>query len=261
MSTAEKVLFLLESNKDSYTSGEEMAGYCGVSRNAVWKAIKDLRAKGYQIEAVSNKGYKLIDNNDIISVQGIRACLMRDYPESGDILVYDSLESTSTKAKELAMNGGNHGTVIIAMSQTGGRGRKDHTFFSPEGGLYISMILRPEHLFSTDSREITSFVGKAVISAIKELTGIEAYIDGINDLYVDGKKICGILLESGSEFDSNTLQWIVAGIGINFDSDIESFPDDVRERASSLFKPGEAAITKNSLIARVIEKIMDCQPK
>ncbi len=260
MSTADKVLFLLESNKDIYTSGEEMAGHFGVSRNAVWKAIKDLREKGYQIEAVSNKGYKLIDNNDIISVQGIRACLTKDYPESREILVYDSLESTSTKAKELSMNGGSHGTVIIAMSQTGGRGRKDHSFFSPEGGLYMSLILRPEHLFSTDSREITSFVGGAVIGAIKELTGIEAYIDGINDLYVDGKKICGILLESGSEFDSNTLQWIVAGIGINFDSDINSFPDDVKERASSLFKPGEATITKNALIARIIEKIFDCQP-
>jgi BirA family biotin operon repressor/biotin-[acetyl-CoA-carboxylase] ligase len=77
---------------------------------------------------------------------------------------------------------------------------------------------------------------------------------------VDGKKICGILLESGSEFDSNTLQWIVAGIGINFDSDIDSFPEDVKERASSLFPTGKATITKNALIARVIEKILDCHP-
>ena len=124
----------------------------------------------------------------------------------------------------------------------------------------MSIVLRPDFLFSTDSKELISFTGDAVISAIRELTGIEAYIDGINDLYVDVKKICGILLESGSEFDSNTLQWIVAGIGINFDSDINSFPDDVKERASSLFKPGEATITKNALIARIIEKILDCQP-
>ena len=78
----------------------------------------------------------------------------------------------------------------------------------------MSIVLKPEMLSSTDSRAVTAFVGNAVINAINELTGIEPYIDGINDLYVNGKKICGILLESGSEFDSNTLQWIVAGIGM-----------------------------------------------
>ena len=259
MSTAEKVLFILESNKDIYTSGEEMARQCSVSRNAVWKAIRDLRERGYCIEAVSNKGYRLAINNDIISVEGIKAGLSKDYTKA-DIFVYDSLKSTSDKAKELAVQGASHGTVIIAATQTGGRGRKDHTFFSPEGGLYMSIVLRPELLFSTESREVTSFVGGAVIDAIRELSGIEPYIDGINDLYVDGKKICGILLESGSEFDSSTLQWIVAGIGINFDSDINSFPDDVKERASSLFEYGKATITKNALIARIIEKILDCQP-
>ena len=256
MSTSEKVLFILESNKDKYTSGEEMAQQCGVSRNAVWKAIKDLRQKGYGIEAVSNKGYKLANDNDIISVEGIKACLSQRY-DKADIFVYDSLKSTSDKAKELAMNGCPHGTVIVAAKQTGGRGRKDHSFFSPEGGLYMSIVLKPELLFSTDSKTITSFVGGAVISAIKELTGIEPYIGGINDLYVDGKKICGILLESGSEFDSNTLQWIVAGIGINFDSDIDTFPEYVKERASSLFERGKATITKNALIANIINKILE----
>jgi BirA family biotin operon repressor/biotin-[acetyl-CoA-carboxylase] ligase len=124
----------------------------------------------------------------------------------------------------------------------------------------MSIVLKPEMLTDTDSKAVTSFVGNAVISAIRELTGIESYIDGINDLYVNGKKICGILLESGSEFDSNTLQWIVAGIGINFDSDISSFPEDVKNRASSLFETGKATISKNVLIAKIIENISDCQP-
>lgn len=261
MSTSEKVLYILESNKDTYTSGEEMAGQCNVSRNAIWKAIKDLREKGYSIEAVSNKGYKLTDNNDIISAEGIKACLPADFKGTDQIFVYDSLTSTSDRAKELAVKGTPHGTVIVAATQTGGRGRKDHSFFSPEGGLYMSIVLRPEYLFSTDSRALTSFTGNAVIDAIRELTGIESCIDGINDLYVDGKKICGILLESGSEFDSNTLQWIVAGIGINFDSDISSFPKEVKERATSLFAVGRATVTKNALIAKIIERILDCQPK
>ena len=260
MDTSKKVLFLLESNKDVFTSGEEMAKQCGISRNAVWKAIRDLREKGYDIEAVSNKGYKLNDSTDIISAEGIKAVLPEDYRDA-DIFVYESLNSTSDKAKELAMKGAAHGTVVIAVTQTGGRGRKDHSFFSPKGGLYMSMVLKPEKLSSTDSKAVTSFIGSAVISAINELTGIEPYIGGINDLYVNGKKICGILLESGNEFDSNTLQWIVAGIGINFDSDINDFPEDVKDRASSLFDTGKATITKNALIAKLIENITDCQPE
>ena len=255
MNTSQKVLFILESNKEDYTSGEEMARQCGISRNAVWKAIKDLREKGYNIDAVSNRGYKLTSNTDIISVEGIKAELPESLRDT-DISVYDSLESTSDKAKELAVKGASHGTSVVAVTQTGGRGRKDHSFFSPEGGIYLSIILDPGELTDTDSKAVTSFVGSAVINAINELTGIEPYIDGINDLYVDGKKICGILLESGSEYDSNTLQWIVAGIGINFDSDISSFPDDVKERAAGLFGPGKAVITKNLLIARIIEKII-----
>ncbi len=237
-----------------------MAGQLGVSRNAVWKAIKELREKGYMIEAVSNKGYRLSGDNDIISSEGIKACLTPGFDRAGEIFVFDSLTSTSDKAKELAIKGAPHGTVVVAASQTGGRGRKDHSFFSPKGGLYMSIVLRPDFLFSTDSAELTSFTGKAVTEAIRELTGIEPYLGGINDLYVDGKKVCGILLEGGSEFDSGTLQWVVAGIGINFDSDIESFPKEVRERASSLFTRGKATASKNALIARVIEKVLDCQP-
>jgi len=259
MNTAEKVLYILESNKGSYTSGEDMARECAISRNAVWKAIKDLRERGYNIEAVSNKGYMLNDATDIISAQGIKAELPDKLKET-EISVYESLTSTSDRAKELAMSGSPHGSVVVAMTQTGGRGRKNHSFFSPEGGLYMSIVLRPEGLADTDSKVLTSMTGKAVIGAIKELTGIEPYIEGINDLYVDGKKICGILLESASEYDSDTLQWIVAGIGINFDSDISRFPDEVKDRASSLFARGHATVKKNKLIAKIIENILDCQP-
>lgn len=255
MNTSENVLFLLESNKESYISGEEMAKQCGVSRNAVWKAIRDLRGKGYDIEAISNKGYRLAGNTDIISAEGIKAGLPEELRKA-DIFVYDSLGSTSDKAKELAVKGAPHGTAVVAVTQTGGRGRKDHSFFSPEGGLYMSVVLRPDMLTATDSKAVTAHVGNAVINAIRELTGVESYIEGINDLYVEGKKICGILLESGSEFDSNTLQWIVAGIGINFDSDLSSFPEDVKDRATGLFAPGKATIAKNTLIAGILERVL-----
>ena len=256
MSTAEKVLYLLESNRDKYTSGEEMALQCGVSRNAVWKAIRELKNRGYDIDAISNKGYRLSETNNIISAEGIRAHLREPEKECYDISVYDSLESTNDEAKVLAMKGAAHGTVVVATRQSGGRGRKDHSFFSPEGGLYFSIILKPESLPYTESSKLTRLVGSAVSESIHELTGISTYVEGINDLYVDSKKICGILIESGSEFDSGTLQWIVAGIGINFDSNIEDFPEEIRDRAASLFSPGKATITKNELIANIIQRII-----
>lgn len=256
MSTSEKVLYLLESNRDKYTSGEEMAAQCGVSRNAVWKAIRELKNRGYDIDAVSNKGYKLSEINNIISAEGIRTYLKEPEKAHCDISVYDSLESTNDEAKLLAMKGAAHGTVIVATRQSGGRGRKDHTFFSPEGGLYLSIILKPESMPFTDSGKLTKLVGRAVSESIYDLTGISTHVEGINDLYVDSKKVCGILIESGSEFDSGTLQWIVAGIGINFDSNIEDFPKEIRDRAASLFAPGKATITKNELIANIIQRII-----
>ena len=147
-------------------------------------------------------------------------------------------------------------TVIIAGSQTSGRGRHGRTFWSPRGGLYMSMILSPGKLKSLDHEAVTSMVGNAVRDAVKDLIGVSLERKGINDLFVEEKKICGILIESGSEFDSGALQWLVVGIGINFDSDISVFPSDLREKASSLFAPRSATITKNELIAAVTERIM-----
>ena len=254
MKTVERVLSLLELNKDTYLSGEEIAENLGISRNAVWKAVNELRKTGYDIEAVNNKGYKLAQGNDIISKQGIEAYLKKDV--SDHIYVFDSLDSTNNKAKELALKGAEHGSLVVAPVQTGGRGRKDHAFFSPKGGLYMSIILDPKKIPFKKNDIITAYVGISVCDAIERLTGIPVGIKGINDLYTDDKKICGILIEAGSEFDSDTLQWLVAGIGINFDSDIEGFPEDIKRKAASLFKPGRAAISKNELIAGIMTNIL-----
>ena len=257
MRTIDKVLQLLENNKEKYISGEDMAKTHGISRNAIWKAIKELRSKGYLIDAVSNRGYRLLKSSDIISGSGVISHLDPSLHSLCEkIYVYDSTGSTNDMAKEFAMKGANHGTVVIASSQSGGRGRKDHTFFSPEGGLYMSIILRPESLHFTESKRITSMVGTAVCDAIKELTGKTPEIKGINDLYLDGKKICGILIEAGSEFDSGVLQWIVAGIGINFESDINDFPPEIKEKAASLFAPGKAGCTRNALAGKIISNIL-----
>lgn len=256
LKTTDKVLAFLERNRGKFVLGTEMAAECGISRSAIWKAVKELRDNGYVIEAVSNKGYSLGSQNDIISTEGIKANMDAAVAEKVSIYVYDTVGSTSDTAKEMALKGSGHGTVVVSSKQTRGRGRKDHVFFSPVGGLYMSMILSPGKLKSLDHEAVTSMVGNAVRDAVKDLTGVSLERKGINDLFVGNKKICGILIESGSEFDSGALQWLVVGIGINFDSDISVFPSDLREKASSLFAPRSATITKNELIAAVTERIM-----
>ena len=256
MRTVDKVLQLLENNKEDFISGEDMARTHGLSRNAIWKAVRDLRNRGYVIEAISNRGYRLAQGNDIISAEGIRACLPKELGSLADnIEVHDTLRSTSDRAKELAINGGCHGTCIISSSQSRGRGRKDHSFYSPKGGLYMSVILSPDKLRFDKNDVITAFIGVCVCHAIEQLTGRSIHIRGINDLYINDRKICGILIESGSEFDSDDLQWIVAGIGINFDSDVESFPKELRHLVTSLYRPGSAPVSKNDLAAKILENI------
>ncbi|MCR4787729.1 MAG: biotin--[acetyl-CoA-carboxylase] ligase [Lachnospiraceae bacterium] len=257
MRTIDKVLQLLENNKEEFVSGQEMAKTHGISRNAIWKAIRELRNKGYIIDAVSNRGYRLSKNTDIVSSAGIFSHLDPGTAERcAGIEVHDSVDSTSDLAKELAIKGAGHGMTVISAKQTLGRGRRDHKFFSPEGGLYMSIVLKPEEIRFKDPDELTGFIGRSVIEAISDLTGQKPEIRGVNDLYIKDKKICGILIESGSEFDTGHLQWIVAGIGINFDSDISLFPDDIKKRSASLYKPGRAGITKNLLAAKIIENIL-----
>ena len=254
--TVDKVLFCLENNIGGFVSGTYIANNIGVSRNAIWKAVNELKSSGYIIESVSNKGYKLSKRNDIVSAEGIKSYLEPVFGDTLDnIFVFDSVDSTNNRAKELAIKGAEHGTCIVACRQDDGRGRMDHFFYSPIGGIYMSIVLRPEKIHFSNHNVITSYIGISVCKSIERLTGQSPYIQGINDLYLGGRKICGILIESGSEFDSNTLQWLVAGIGINFDSNVKQFPKELRDKAGSLFKPGETNISKNQLIAKVLENI------
>ena len=259
MSSKDKILEFLEENKESYTSGEAMAAALGLSRNAVWKAINDLRKLGYQIDAISNKGYRLSKGTDIISKQGILSYFNKDKADmlSDNILIYDTLESTNKLAKEKAISGSPNGSLIIAKQQSLGKGRRDHLFYSPEGGIYMSIILSPDFLPTLDKDVITAYTGVSVCKAIEELCDIIPGIKPINDLFVNGRKICGILTESGIEYETGLVQWIVVGIGINFDTDVNSFPTDLQEIIGTLFTPGHGSISKNQLIANIYERLLN----
>lgn len=266
MSTRENVLKALEDNKGAAVSGEELANRLNISRAAVWKAIQELRKEGYRIEAVTNRGYCLSPDSDVLSREGILSCLDGDFPAER-IHVFKSLESTNLTAKKMALDGAPPGTVVIAGEQTGGRGRMGRSFYSPpDGGIYMSFILKPQ-FDAAKSVLITTAASVAVCKAIENVTGISCRIKWVNDIYFGEKKICGILTEAVTDFESGHIDYIVCGIGINYST---SFPEELSGIAGSLFEPpspsGELStgkeiftgreISRNRLIAEIINQIL-----
>ena len=172
-----------------------------------------------------------------------------------DIRLYQEIDSTNQEAKKEAILGAKHGTVILAERQNAGNGRRNHKFASPEGGLYFSIILRPEHLKEQAPEAIMDMSLRVVKGAIQDVIGCELTAHH-NDLFLDGRKVCGILTESGVEFESNLLQWVVVGIGINVRTRIGDLPEDVQEVAGSLLD-GDCRATQpvmNELVAEMIRR-------
>lgn len=262
MSTKKYILELLEKNRGQSISGKDIAQQLNISRSAVWKAVKELEKEGYKIEATTNKGYSLCNENDILSVQGMLPFLS-DKGVSEKINIHASLESTNKTAKELAISGAEHGTVIIADYQTVGRGRYNRSFFSPSGhGIYMSFILRPTQLRWLDAPTIiTSYAAVSVCEAIEITTGKKPQIKWVNDVFLDGKKICGILTEAVTDFESGNVQWIVVGIGINFITRETGFPEEIKNIAGSLFSENKPTITRNQLTAEIVNRILDIENK
>ena len=260
MSTKNRVLELLEQYRGESVSGEQLAGICGISRNAVWKAVKELQKDGYQIEAVTKKGYCLSGENDILSIPGIKPFLSEKCrPYADRIQIFKSLESTNTTAKEMAVAGAAHGTVIIADCQTAGRGRSSRDFFSPSGGLYMSIILRPEGLRFENPTAVTAFAAVAVCEAIESVSEKTPKIKWVNDVFIDGKKVCGILTEAVTDFESGGLDWVVLGIGINVSIRTEAFPSDLQPIAASIFPDGKVSSVRNKLSAQIINRVLGCE--
>jgi len=256
MSTKTQILALLESNRGQSISGEYIAECLNISRSAVWKSIKELEKAGYKIEAVTNKGYCLSEDNDIISVQGMLPYLSKeDFSEK--IFVYDSLESTNKTAKEMAISGAKHGTVVIADSQSAGKGRYDRKFFSPPGhGVYMSLIIHPSQMWFETPTLLTIFAAVSVCESIESITNKKPQVKWVNDIFLERKKICGILTEAVLDLESGTIQWIVIGMGINFSTPSIDFPEELQKIAGSIFAEGEPTLTRNQLIAEIVNRMV-----
>jgi len=247
-STKDQILALLETRRGSYISGQAIAAQLNISRNAVWKAIKTLQQEGHSITAGTNKGYSLCEHSDALSASAMQALA----PQA-TFRIYPSVESTNKTAKELALAGAEHGTVIVANKQTAGRGRYDRGFCSPAGQVYFSIVLHPQALWLNTPTLITSFAAVAVCEAIEMLCNKRPQIKWVNDVFLGKKKICGILTEAVTDFESGQIGWIVVGIGVNFTAE---FPQALQEIATSIFA-GEAPVTtRNCLIAEIVNRML-----
>lgn len=251
MSVKDEVLKTLEINKGQSFSGETLAGRLGVSRAAVWKAITALRKEGYPIEAATNKGYALLEDSDLLSEQGIRLHLSEE-TSTLPLHVYKTLDSTNLAAKRLALEGVSHGTVVISNEQTKGRGRLGREFYSPAStGIYLTILLTPNFDLSK-SVLITTAASVAVCRAIQKVCNVESEIKWVNDVYINGEKICGILTEAITDFETGTIEYIASGIGINCHIPETGFPDEIKNKAGAI----QASFSRNELAAEVINQMM-----
>lgn len=248
MTTKDKILGKLISNKGIPVSGEKLASELSVSRAAVWKHIKALRTEGYMIDSSTNRGYSLAGAPDLLIPSEIKTGLKTGIIGK-EIHYFRETESTNTRAREIA-HSVEEGTIIIAESQSGGRGRIGRKWLSPEGGIWLSIILKPK-IQPLHAARITLTAGLAVARTIQGF-GLEAGIKWPNDILIKGKKVCGILTEMEAELDR--IDYCVVGIGIDANVDTELFPGEIRETSTSLKKELGHTVNRNEFVRRLLEE-------
>lgn len=257
MSTKNDVLGELMAT-EAPLSGERLARRLGISRNSVWKAVEQLRRDGYEIEGVTNRGYRLAGAPDRVSEPEIRRWLTAQ-TIGARMELHARLDSTNTRAKALAMSGAPHGTLVIAESQSGGKGRMGRAFFSPEHtGVYITYVLRPK-MCAERAVMLTSLAAVAVARAIEALADVDVKIKWVNDLYINDRKVCGILCEASLDFEAGGLEYAVMGIGVNVAA--MDFPPELAEIATSVANECGKSVSRSRLIAEISNQLEALYPQ
>ena len=250
--TRDEVLDFLWKNADDYVSGEELARRLSLSRTAVWKAIGQLRDEGYEIESQPKRGYRLRSVSDVLSAEGIRRHLRHGELQ---LQVYKTISSTNTVLKGLAAEGAGEGLALIAEEQTAGRGRMGRSFYSPpESGLYLSLLLRPE-MQAVDAVRLTACAAVAVAETLEELSGRPTRIKWVNDVFMAGKKVCGILTEASLDCESGQLSYAVVGVGVNALVPAGGFPGELRELAGAVFPERELPELRCRIAAGILNRL------
>jgi BirA family biotin operon repressor/biotin-[acetyl-CoA-carboxylase] ligase len=248
----EHIIQLLK-EKNDFVSGAEIANTLKITRTAVWKKINILRGKGYTIEALPAKGYKLLKSPDL-SIEEIRDSISgRSMIIGREIIFFDTVNSTNTYAMELADMGYPDGTVIIADAQTGGKGRLGRKWLSPQGkNLYMSIILRPV-ILPRDAAILTLMSAVACASAIKQLSSVPTSIKWPNDIMVSDKKLGGILTEIKADMDR--ILHAVIGIGININLEAGDMPDEIKACATSIKNELGNAQSRTLIAIEIIKEL------
>ncbi len=232
-------LFRLSGN---FVSGEELSRSLGVSRTAVWKKIGLLREQGYRIEALPSRGYRLLSGPDSLLPAEIKAG-SENRLIGREVVYFAETDSTNLRAQALGDDGAAEGTVIIADRQTAGKGRLGRQWFSPPGvNLYASVLLRPP-IPPRRAPQLTFVSALAVARAIEETSGLEPTVKWPNDILLDGRKVAGLLNELNAE--TERVNYVVLGIGVNLNMTADQFPGDLRYPATSL------ALQKGEPVSRV----------
>lgn len=252
MGVKEEVLRALQDNQEDYISGQGLADRLDVSRHAVWKAIDKLRAEGFDIEARTNRGYRLVGACDVLSAEAVAACLDKN---AGFALEYsEEIDSTNNRARALAEGGCDEWTVVLAESQTAGRGRLGKQFYSPKGGgIYMSVVVRPDCEVQY-ANMLTLAAAAAVVEAVEAVCGIKAQIKWVNDIFVDTKKVCGILTEASVGLEEQRLRYAVVGIGINVAPPPGGFPEELQDIATSIYDTPRTASVRAPLVAEILRR-------
>ena len=279
MATKDHVLRVLAEREGTFVSGEMLGQNLSLSRTAIWKAVEQLRADGYDIDSVPHKGYCLRSLDNVLSATGIQNRLVH---KNLKIQVFPSLSSTNTVLKQMAEEGAQEGTLLAAETQTQGKGRAGRAFYSPEKtGAYFSILLRPK-LAPQNAGQLTVAAAVAAAEAIEALTGQNAKIKWVNDVFVGERKVCGILTEGAIDMETGLLQYAVVGIGINITPPQGGFPPELATIAGTIKNESKAPVPidsffdesmgtgafdsfsgdlRNRLIAAVLDRLLDYYEK
>ena len=235
-----------------YISGEHLSRELGVSRTAVWKHIAALRNDGYLIESVPSRGYRLVSSPDVIDPHEVRARL--ESARIGHRLEFLKLTaSTNADAFRLAEDGAIEGTVVLSDSQTGGKGRRGRVWSSPAGvNLYCSVVLRPS-IMPHEAPQLTFLSAVAAARAIEQTTKLMPEIKWPNDILISGKKVAGLLNEMSAETDG--INFVILGIGINLNMTADQFPDDLRHPATSLLLESGVRVDRSLFTSTMLNEL------
>ena len=254
MIVKDEVLLLLENHRGDFFSGQEIADLLSVTRASVWKAVKSLQKDGYGIEAVNNKGYTLKKAPDMLSA----AFIAQKLNENGVLLkihVEKKVDSTNNVLKQYVAAGEKQDMVLLAEEQSAGRGRRGRSFYSPEGtGIYLSLLLHPDAT-PEEGTMLTTLTAAAAAKAIEKIAGEPVQIKWVNDIWMRGKKIAGILTEGSASLEEGKLEYVIVGIGINLYEPCGGFPNELKDVAGSVFT---SAFPKENLRNRLaVEFLVD----